>query len=85
MLVYATADDSMFDQSGPAAFAGAWHDAFHTVGQRLAAASHEGRLERGRRALLAHVVILHWNRLGLAATAPGVLARAATAVFLPPT
>ena len=30
-----------------------------------------------------HVVIFHWNRLGLSVTTQGLLARAATAAFLP--
>ncbi|HEU5023609.1 MAG TPA: thiopeptide-type bacteriocin biosynthesis protein [Spirillospora sp.] len=79
----AHADNPLFDQSGPAASAAAWHHAFHTAGRRLADAAHGGRLDRGLRALLTHVVIFHWNRLGLSATTQGVLARAATAAFLP--
>lgn len=79
----AHADSPLFDQGGPAASATAWHDAFHTAGRRFAAAAHGGQLDRGLRALLAHVVIFHWNRLGLSATTQGVLARAATAAFLP--
>jgi hypothetical protein len=35
------------------------------------------------RAVLAHVLIFHWNRLGLSAAAQGILARAATAATLP--
>lgn len=47
----------------------------HNSGQNL--------LTRGLRALLAHTVIFHWNRFGLPATTPGILARAATAIYLP--
>ncbi|MFF0520727.1 thiopeptide-type bacteriocin biosynthesis protein [Actinomadura nitritigenes] len=84
-LAYASTDHSVFDPCGPARFVGAWQDAFHTAGRRLAAASRDGRLDRGLRAVLAHVVIFHWNRLGLPATTQSVLARAATAAFLPRT
>jgi thiopeptide-type bacteriocin biosynthesis protein len=84
-LVHAAAEaaDPMFGPSGPAAFAAPWRDAFLTAGQRLGAAAADGRLDRGLRAVLTHVVIFHWNRLGLSATTQGVLARAATAAFLP--
>ncbi|TMR26876.1 thiopeptide-type bacteriocin biosynthesis protein [Actinomadura geliboluensis] len=70
--------------NGPAEFIAAWRDAFHTAGRRLGAAAVDGRLDRGLRAVLAHVVIFHWNRLGLSATTQGILARAASAAFLNP-
>lgn len=73
-------DDPVFGPAGPATTA--WRDAFHTAGKELGAAAAEGRLNRGLRALLTHVVIFHWNRLGLPATTQGVLARAATTAFL---
>ncbi|URM97387.1 thiopeptide-type bacteriocin biosynthesis protein [Actinomadura madurae] len=62
----------------------AWRGAFRTAGRRLDAAAAHGRLDRGLRAVLSHVIIFHWNRLGLSATTQGILARAAAAAFLPP-
>lgn len=79
----AEATDLLFGPGGPAAFAADWRDDFHAAGRRLGAAAADGRLDRGLRALLTHVVIFHWNRLGLSATTQGILARAATAAFLP--
>ncbi|RAY15420.1 hypothetical protein DPM19_12060 [Actinomadura craniellae] len=85
-LVHAAENtDPIFGPSGPAAFAATWRDAFRTAGKQLGTAAADGRLDRGLRALLTHVVIFHWNRLGLSATTQGVLARAATAAFLPRT
>lgn len=86
-LVHAAIDpgDPMFSPNGPAAFAVSWRDAFQAAGQQLQAAAADGRLDRGLRAVLTHVVIFHWNRLGLSATTQGVLAHAATAAFLPRT
>ncbi|GLW67453.1 hypothetical protein Arub01_56960 [Actinomadura rubrobrunea] len=84
-LIHAEAEatDPLFGPGGPAAFATAWREELHAAGRRLGAAAADGHLDRGLRALLAHVVIFHWNRLGLSATTQGVLARAATAAFLP--
>lgn len=62
---------------GPLAFAAPWLAAFAHAGQRLARTAHHGTLQRGLRDVLAHHVIFHWNRLGLAATTQAVLARAA--------
>lgn len=69
--------------SGHAAFASPWLTAWQTAGNQLGRAADEGRLDRGLRALLTHVLIFHWNRLGLPATTQGILSRAATAAFLP--
>ncbi|MEV0278586.1 thiopeptide-type bacteriocin biosynthesis protein [Streptomyces sp. NPDC050610] len=67
----------LFDVGMPLAFTTPWIAAFDLAGQRLRDAMHSGTLERGLRAILAHHVIFHWNRLGLADTAQGVFARAA--------
>jgi hypothetical protein len=40
-------------------------------------------VSRGLRAVLAHVVIFHWNRLGLPAVTQATLARAAASACLP--
>jgi thiopeptide-type bacteriocin biosynthesis protein len=62
-----------------------WHAGFTDAGRRLAEASTCGTLNRGLRAVLAHHVIFHWNRLGLPAAAQAILARAAASACLPGT
>ncbi|GAA1772063.1 thiopeptide-type bacteriocin biosynthesis protein [Nonomuraea bangladeshensis] len=74
-----------FAPGGPAAFAAPWLLAWQSAGNQLGRAAAEGRLDRGLRALLTHIVIFHWNRLGLPATTQGILSHAATAAFLPRT
>ncbi|MEV0188287.1 thiopeptide-type bacteriocin biosynthesis protein [Kitasatospora purpeofusca] len=56
---------------------GTWACAFHTAGQTLATAARRGELTRGLRAVLAHLVIFHWNRLGIPTPTQAALARAA--------
>jgi thiopeptide-type bacteriocin biosynthesis protein len=60
-----------------------WLKAFTTAGQQLREAADGARLDRGLRAILAHIVIFHWNRLGLAARTQAILARAAATATLP--
>jgi thiopeptide-type bacteriocin biosynthesis protein len=60
-----------------------WFSAFENAGRQFSNAAEQGHLTRGTRAILAHAVIFHWNRLGLSATTQGILARAAIAVYLP--
>ncbi|MFD8750080.1 methyltransferase, FxLD system [Kitasatospora sp. NPDC059577] len=55
-----------------------WVDAFEQAGQDLVRAARDGRLTRGLRALLAHLLIFHANRAGVpvdhqSATAASVL------------
>ncbi|MCD0449054.1 thiopeptide-type bacteriocin biosynthesis protein [Actinocorallia sp. API 0066] len=73
----------LFTAGGPADHAAPWLAAHTRAGRRLAEAASDGRLERGLRAILSHIVIFHWNRLGLSAERQGVLAHAATAALLP--
>ncbi|WP_326957553.1 thiopeptide-type bacteriocin biosynthesis protein [Amycolatopsis sp. NBC_01286] len=77
------ADSELFTPSGPVAHAAPWLAALHAGGDRLGADAGAGRLDRGLRAILTHVVIFHWNRFGLSATSQGILARAAAAALLP--
>ncbi|MFG1755357.1 thiopeptide-type bacteriocin biosynthesis protein [Streptosporangium sandarakinum] len=77
------ADSALFTPGGPIAFAAPWLAAFESVGRRLGHAAAAGRLDRGVRAVLTHVLIFHWNRVGLSATTQGILARAATTAVLP--
>lgn len=69
---------------GPLAPYRAWLDAFDTTGTRLAALARTGRLTRGLRAVLAHHVIFHWNRLALTADQQHTLATLARDTLLPP-
>ncbi len=73
----------LFTSGGPVEHAAPWLAAFHTAGRWLGDAATQGRLERGVRAILTHVLIFHWNRLGLSAASQGILARAATTALLP--
>lgn len=75
----ALASSGIHDAAGPG-----WTSAFTEAGGQLAAASACGLLSRGLRAILAHAVIFHWNRLGLTAATQGILATAARDAFLPP-
>lgn len=60
-----------------------WLTAFADTGRTLRALRETGKLTRGLRAVIALHVIFHWNRLGLSATAQGILARAASEAALP--
>lgn len=80
LAVPAQARSALF---APAAFAAPWLAAFETAGHQFGHAAAQGRLDRGLRALLTHVLIFHWNRLGLSATTQGILARAANSALLP--
>ena len=74
LLAYATFMTSIFQSL----FA-----AFIRAGKLLGEAAATNRLDRGLRATLAQIVIFHWNRLGLSASAQGILAHAAKAATLP--
>jgi thiopeptide-type bacteriocin biosynthesis protein len=67
---------------GSTASAAAWAGGFRQAGQAFAATATAGQLERGLRDILAHLIIFHWNRLGLTATAQAILARAAQDVIM---
>jgi thiopeptide-type bacteriocin biosynthesis protein len=73
----------LFASGGTVAHAAPWLTAFQVAGHRLGDAAAQGRLDRGVRAILTHVLIFHWNRFGLSATSQGILARAATTALLP--
>jgi thiopeptide-type bacteriocin biosynthesis protein len=77
------ATSKLFTPSGPVAHTAPWLAAFQTAGRQLRHAADQGRLGRGIRAILTHVLIFHWNRLGLSAASQSILANAATIAFLP--
>ncbi|MEU8266403.1 thiopeptide-type bacteriocin biosynthesis protein [Sphaerisporangium sp. NPDC049002] len=83
LAVPAQAGSALFAPGGPVAFAAPWIAAFEAAGSQFGHAAAEGRLDRGVRAVLTHVLIFHWNRFGLSATTQSILARAATAALLP--
>jgi thiopeptide-type bacteriocin biosynthesis protein len=61
----------------------AWSMAFADAGRALRELAGAGRLDRGLRRIIAHIVIFHWNRIGLPAEVQGALAHAAHAATLP--
>ncbi|MGA5304594.1 thiopeptide-type bacteriocin biosynthesis protein [Nucisporomicrobium flavum] len=77
------ADHPLFAANGPLSYAAPWLIAHIDTGRHLRGATDTGLLERGLRTILAHIVIFHWNRLGLAATTQSVLAHAAKAALFP--
>lgn len=77
------ADTPLFASGKPAAYAASWLGGFTHAGRKLGEAATAGRLDRGLRAILAHIVIFHWNRLGLPAKTQGILAHAAKTALLP--
>ncbi len=61
-----------------------WAQAFHACGQTLGDLNSRGRLERGLRGVLAHLVIFHWNRLAIPAPVQAVLSHAAAQTIFDP-
>ncbi|MGH8906598.1 MAG: thiopeptide-type bacteriocin biosynthesis protein [Egibacteraceae bacterium] len=59
-----------------------WAAAFEEAGKALGDLARNGALRRGARAVLAHHVIFHWNRIGLPYTTQSILANVAKAVVL---
>ena len=59
---------------GPLASVTDWIVAFDGAGRQLGELTRRGELTRGLRAVLAHHVIFHWNRLGLPAAEQALLA-----------
>ncbi|HEY1623098.1 MAG TPA: thiopeptide-type bacteriocin biosynthesis protein [Streptosporangiaceae bacterium] len=76
-----TADAPAFRPQHPAASAAPWASAFSDAGHQLR--QHAARGGRGLRSILAHIVIFHWNRLGLPASTQATLAHAARRALLP--
>jgi protein-L-isoaspartate(D-aspartate) O-methyltransferase len=61
--------------------ASGWMNAFAHTGRALHDLAHEGTLTRGLRAVLAHHILFHWNRLGLPYSTQGILATTARDIF----
>jgi thiopeptide-type bacteriocin biosynthesis protein len=60
-----------------------WLTSFEAAGHELNALATQGLLTRGIRAVIAHHVIFHWNRLGLPARTQANLATAAASACIP--
>lgn len=59
-----------------------WLSAFEVAGRDLEALYREGALSRGVRAVLAHHIIFHWNRIGLPQRTQCLLSLAASKAVL---
>lgn len=84
MTVNADPTGPLLGPTGALASLGNWAAHFAGCGQVLGDLARTGTLRRGTRAVLAHHVIFHWNRLGLSHTTQGLLAHTAKAVVFDP-
>ncbi len=75
---------SSLTAQGPLTSLTNWFAAFEHAGQRLAALSRHGSLLRGLRAVLAHHVIFHWNRINLPHTDQLILSTLARDIVMTP-
>jgi thiopeptide-type bacteriocin biosynthesis protein len=82
MTVDASPASPLTAQNGALNHLAAWFAAFDSAGMALGDLARDGTLHRGVRAVLAHHVIFHWNRIGLPYEVQSVLAHAAKAVVL---
>lgn len=73
---------TLVKENGPLTFLADWVAAFAEAGKALDDLARHGALRRGARAVLAHHVIFHWNRIGLPHPTQSILANGATAVVL---
>jgi thiopeptide-type bacteriocin biosynthesis protein len=72
-----TSPTSTLVNGGSLEFAREWIGAFERAGTTLGDLARSGALTRGLRAVLAHHVIFHWNRVGLHSGVQGRLAATA--------
>jgi protein-L-isoaspartate(D-aspartate) O-methyltransferase len=82
LMMVDTGPDSSLVNGGSLEFARDWIAAFEEAGNALSNLAGSGILTRGLRAVLAHHVIFHWNRLGLPAAVQGRMAATAREVVL---
>jgi thiopeptide-type bacteriocin biosynthesis protein len=78
MITDTSPDGALFAATGSLATLADWVAAFTNAGRTLRVLATEGTLQRGLRAVLAHHVLFHWNRLGLDPHAKTLLANTAT-------
>jgi protein-L-isoaspartate(D-aspartate) O-methyltransferase len=79
-----TGPDTALVTNGPLDTHRAWLDAFNGAGTQLGELARTGHLTRGLRAVLAHHIIFHWNRLALPIRDQHTLATLARDALLPP-
>ncbi|QEU97494.1 methyltransferase [Streptomyces kanamyceticus] len=77
-----TQDGAVFGEGGPLHSVAEWAMAFRRAGAALKEGVDDGSLDRGIRRVLAHHIIVHWNRVGLSHGAQSALALAARAAIL---
>ncbi len=82
MTVDASLASPLMQENGSLAFLSDWAAAFTEAGATMGDLARNGTLSRGTRAVLAHHVLFHWNRIGLPYTTQSLLANAAKAVVL---
>lgn len=82
MTVDAGPGSPLVEPGGHLADIATWTTAFHTAGRALGELASRGELRRGLRAVLAHHLIFHWNRLGLSYNTQSILASAAREMVL---
>ncbi|GII96363.1 thiopeptide-type bacteriocin biosynthesis protein [Sinosporangium siamense] len=81
LITVDTAPSTVLRKSG-LCFAHDWLSAFESAGRALKGVCDDGLLvERGIRAVIAHNIIFHWNRLGLPYQAQAAIASAAKDVI----
>ncbi|MGP4103413.1 thiopeptide-type bacteriocin biosynthesis protein [Nonomuraea sp. KM90] len=80
LLRLLTADGTVLN-AGSVHFADQWLPAFEHTGRALRTLADEGLLTRGVRAVTAHHVIFHWNRLDLPYHAQANIALAAKEIM----
>jgi protein-L-isoaspartate(D-aspartate) O-methyltransferase len=84
LLTLDTGPNTDLTTHGPLARHRSWLDAFDDTGTRLATLAATGQLARGLRAVLAHHVIFHWNRLAIPGDDQHTLAVLSRDALLPP-
>jgi len=83
LLTLDTGPQTALVTAGPLIDHRAWLDTFDHAGVELGALARTGLLTRGLRAILAHHVIFHWNRLALPGDDQSTLAALARDALLP--
>jgi protein-L-isoaspartate(D-aspartate) O-methyltransferase len=83
LLTLDTGPDTALVTNGPLDIHRTWLDAFDNAGAQLGTLTRIGQLTRGLRAVLAHHVIFHWNRLALPSSDQLTLATLAQDALLP--
>lgn len=82
LITVDTGPRSALVAAGPLAWAADWIGAFEKAGRALARLAREGTLDRGQRAVTAHHLIFHFNRLGLTARDQALIARLTTELIM---